>query len=148
MDETVVDCIPLAFVVFVTLRSATMASWVQEYNYTVGRAYWRNASTGETSWDPPGAAGSAGTVDAEQASAVALQAHIKGRQVRKEQEKRATSAKMVQSVYRGREARHQLSGGARRKKYYTPADVAAHDRADDLWVSLFHKAHRSAHICL
>lgn len=50
----------------------------------------------------------------------------------------AAAATAIQARYRGVQARQKKIGrGA--QQYYTPAEVSMHDRADDLWLSLFHK---------
>ena len=103
---------------------------------------------------------SAGTaMDAEQeAAASRIAAAKKGKQARQEQAEKREAASKVAAVQRGRSQRKVDSekqkaaatlqarqrGNRERAKaqkvgqrYYTPAEVAAHNRADDLWVSFF-----------
>ena len=66
----------------------------------------------------------------------------RGRQQRTTARKENAAAVVLQSRERGRKGRKREAwrgdGGAG-QRYFTPAEVARHDRADDLWVSLFHR---------
>jgi len=62
-------------------------------------------------------------------------AHVRGRNSRKKAEAQGKSATAIQARIRGRNQRSN-----KRTRYYTPKEVSMHDRADDLWVSFFHKA--------
>lgn len=75
------------------------------------------------------------------AASAKVGAAAKGRAQRKEKKEQDKAATAIQGRHRGKQSRArtvatQESGGQR---LYTPAEVAAHDRADDVWVSLFHK---------
>lgn len=63
----------------------------------------------------------------------------RGRQQRKQREQEDKSALAIQSRVRGRRSR---SRGPRKasdgQRYYTPAEVAMHNTADDCWVTFFH----------
>jgi len=54
---------------------------------------------------------------------------------RKQVEQENKAAISIQSRQRGKRERHKAQKEGQR--YYTPAEVAAHNRADDLWVSFF-----------
>lgn len=73
----------------------------------------------------------------EAASKVA--AMEKGRRQRKETQERQKAASTLQARQRGNRARGQSAKVGQR--YYTPAEVAAHNRADDLWVSFFSRVY-------
>lgn len=78
----------------------------------------------------------------EQAQASSkIAAARRGKQARKDAEDQQKGAVVIQSRYRGKRSRGRPVGGEQqtRQRYYTPAEVALHDRADDVWVSLFHK---------
>ena len=78
----------------------------------------------------------------EQAQASSkIAAARRGKQARKDAEDQQKGAVVIQSRYRGKRSRGRPVGGEEqtRQRYYTPAEVALHDRADDVWVSLFHK---------
>ena len=62
-------------------------------------------------------------------------AHVRGRNSRKKADSQGKSAAAIQARIRGKNQRSN-----KRTRYYTPKEVAMHDRADDLWVSFFHKA--------
>ena len=66
----------------------------------------------------------------------------RGRQQRTTARKENAAAVVLQSRERGRKGRKREAwrgdGGAG-QRYFTPAEVSRHDRADDLWVSLFHR---------
>ena len=77
----------------------------------------------------------------EQKEAASKVASIqRGRSQRKEAADQKKAAVVIQARHRGKRERAKASKAAQR--YYTPAEVAAHNRADDLWVSLFHKVLR------
>lgn len=61
----------------------------------------------------------------------------KGKKARQQKKAEAGAATTVQASVRGRTARKQMDGSSQR--FFTPAEVASHNRADDLWVSLFQK---------
>ena len=65
----------------------------------------------------------------------------KGKNARKERQEMSDGAVRIQSQYRGRQSRARCAetGADQAQRYYTPAEVAKHDRADDLRVSLFGK---------
>jgi cytochrome b involved in lipid metabolism len=65
----------------------------------------------------------------------------KGKNARKERKEMSDGAVRIQSQYRGRQSRARCAetGADQAQRYYTPAEVAKHDRADDLRVSLFGK---------
>ena len=78
----------------------------------------------------------------EQAQASSkIAAARRGKQARKDAEDQQKGAVVIQSRYHGKRSRGRPVGGEEqtRQRYYTPAEVALHDRADDVWVSLFHK---------
>lgn len=61
----------------------------------------------------------------------------RGRQQRKERKEQEAASVAIQSRIRGKKARGRSKAMAGQQRYYTPAEVASHDRADDLWVSFF-----------
>jgi cytochrome b involved in lipid metabolism len=65
----------------------------------------------------------------------------KGKNARKERKEMSDGAVRIQSQYRGRQSRARCAetGADQAQRFYTPAEVAKHDRADDLMVSLFGK---------
>lgn len=74
-----------------------------------------------------------------EASSKIAAAH-KGKASRKEKADQQKGAVVIQSQYRGRRSRARGNEKSTHlQRYYTPAEVALHDRADDLWVSLFNK---------
>jgi len=75
----------------------------------------------------------------QHASATAVQAQFKGHCARKEREQMVASATAMQAAYRAYDARSQVVGGERRQRYYAPAEISKHNRAEDLWVSVFDK---------
>jgi len=77
-------------------------------------------------------------VQSEASSKIAA-AH-KGKHARKTRKNQENGAVRIQSQYRGKQSRARSDKGASRpQRYYTPTEVARHDRADDLMVSLFGK---------
>ena len=98
-------------------------------------------------------------MDAEQeAAASRIAAAKKGKQARKEAQEQKDAASKVAAMEKGRRQRKETAerqkaaatlqarqrGNRQRGKaekvgqrYYTPSEVAAHNRADDLWVSFF-----------
>jgi cytochrome b involved in lipid metabolism len=102
-------------------------------------------------------------MDAEQeAAASRIAAAKKGKQARKEAQEQKDAASKVAAMEKGR--RHRKETAERQKaaatlqarqrgnrqrgkaekvgqRYYTPSEVAAHNRADDLWVSIFQKVY-------
>jgi hypothetical protein len=75
----------------------------------------------------------------EHASATAVQAQFKGHCARKERDQKIASATAVQAAYRAHDARSQVARGEWKQRYCAPAEVSRHDRAEDLWVSVFGK---------
>lgn len=75
----------------------------------------------------------------EDKAAGALQARQRGHNARKKRTEEGNAATNVQKIYRGRSAREKKTGAPQR--FYTPAEVASHDRFDDIWVSYFHKVY-------
>ena len=76
----------------------------------------------------------------EQKEAASKVASIqRGRTQRKEAADQKKAAVVIQARHRGKRERAKASKAAQR--YYTPAEVAAHNRADDLWVSFFGRVH-------
>lgn len=73
----------------------------------------------------------------EAASKVA--AMEKGRRQRKEGQERQKAAAVLQSRQRGNRERGKAAKASQR--YYTAAEVASHNRADDLWVSFFQRVY-------
>lgn len=73
----------------------------------------------------------------EAASKVA--AAQRGKNVRKQKDAENKAAVSIQSRQRGKHERGKAQKVGQR--FYTPAEVAAHNRADDLWVSFFGKVH-------
>jgi cytochrome b involved in lipid metabolism len=73
----------------------------------------------------------------EAASKVA--AMQRGRSQRKEADDKKKAAVAIQARQRGKRERGQAEKAGQR--YYTPAEVAAHNRADDLWVSSFNRVY-------
>lgn len=69
-----------------------------------------------------------------------VQASIRGRNTRKENEQKKQASTVVQKNIRGKKARGRVAG-QQSQRYYTPAEVAEHNRIDDLWVSFFHKVY-------
>jgi len=69
----------------------------------------------------------------EAASKVA--AAQRGKNARKQKDAENRAAVSIQSRQRGKRERGKTQQVSQR--YYTPAEVAAHNRADDLWVSFF-----------
>ena len=63
-------------------------------------------------------------------------AAAQGRRVRKEKQQQDKAATAIQAQRRGRKTRQMRQSGQR---YYTPAEVASHNSADDLWVTFFNK---------
>ena len=65
----------------------------------------------------------------------------KGKNARRERKEMSDGAVRIQSQYRGRQSRARCAetGADQAQRYFTPAEVAKHDRADDLMVSLFSK---------
>jgi len=63
----------------------------------------------------------------------------KGKNARKQRKQENASAAVVQARVRGRSERAKMSSSGQR--YYTPDEVASHDRYDDLWVSMFGKVY-------
>lgn len=61
----------------------------------------------------------------------------KGKQARREKAEQKKAATAVQSRHRGNLERKKAASSGQR--YYTPAEVTKHNRADDLWVSMFGK---------
>jgi len=59
----------------------------------------------------------------------------RGRAARKEKKDQEKAATAIQSRKRGQKARRMLPSDGQR--YYTPAEVASHNSAEDLWVSFF-----------
>ena len=59
----------------------------------------------------------------------------RGKSVRAQKQKEGAAATSIQSQIRGKRERGKAQKVGQR--YYTPAEVAAHNRADDLWVSFF-----------
>ena len=68
-------------------------------------------------------------------------AAAKGRAQRKEKQKEDQAATAIQGRYRGKQSRDRTTATQETagQRFYTPAEVGAHDRADDVWVSLFYK---------
>lgn len=71
----------------------------------------------------------------QQAAADRIAAAKKGKDVRKKVRIENESATVVQARVRGRSDRTKLEG----QGYYTPDEIKAHNRIDDLWVSMFGK---------
>ena len=71
----------------------------------------------------------------QKAAASKVAAAKKGQNDRRQRAKERSAATSVQAQVRGRSTRKQLDPN--KQRYYTPAEVAAHNRADDLWVTLF-----------
>lgn len=65
----------------------------------------------------------------------------KGKNARRERKEMSDGAVRIQSQYRGRQSRARCAetGADQAQRYFTPTEVAKHDRADDLMVSLFSK---------
>jgi len=63
----------------------------------------------------------------------------KGKQARAERKQQKGAATSVQARHRGNLERKKAEASGQR--YYTPAEVAMHNRADDLWVSMFQKVY-------
>jgi len=72
-------------------------------------------------------------------AATRVGAGIRGRNARKEQKQQQQSAVAIQSRIRGQKSRTRAPTGEQR--FYTPSEIAMHDRADDLWVTFFHKVY-------
>jgi len=66
----------------------------------------------------------------------------RGRTARKQKKEQEAASVAIQSRVRGRKTRQRAPKGSDGKggqRYFTPAEVAMHNTADDLWVSFFHK---------
>jgi len=71
-------------------------------------------------------------------AATRVAAVTRGHNDRKATSQKKKSATAIQSRIRGRRARGRVTGVTGIQRYFTPAEVAQHERADDLWVSFFH----------
>ena len=74
-------------------------------------------------------------------AATTVGAAARGRRERKARKKEDESAVAIQSRVRGRKVRTRGThkDGDGKQRYYTPAEVAMHNTADDCWVSFFNK---------
>lgn len=63
----------------------------------------------------------------------------RGKHVRKQRKQENDAATAVQARVRGKSERAKAKGAGQR--YFTPNEIALHNRADDLWVSIFHKVY-------
>ena len=63
----------------------------------------------------------------------------RGKQARQAKAQENAAATKVQAMQRGKNQRGKAAKVGQR--YYTPAEVAAHNRADDLWVSSYGKVY-------
>ena len=76
----------------------------------------------------------------QDAASAKIAAARKGKAARKEKNDQEKAAAAIQSRHRGKQSRARTDAKeGKGQRYFTPAEVAAHDRADDLWVSCFHK---------
>jgi cytochrome b involved in lipid metabolism len=71
------------------------------------------------------------------AAASKVAAAQKGKSSRRQAKQQKDSATAIQASYRGKKTRAK----AGEQRYFTPAEVASHNRADDLWVSIFQKVY-------
>ena len=76
-------------------------------------------------------------VEEQKRSASKVAAAQKGKTARREKEAQKKSATSMQARHRGNLERKKADTSGQR--YYTPAEVTAHNRADDLWVTMFQK---------
>ena len=63
----------------------------------------------------------------------------KGKNDRRESKKKKEAATKVQAMHRGRTERSK--GDSAGQRYYTSAEIAMHNTADNLWVTMFGKVH-------
>lgn len=74
-------------------------------------------------------------------AATKVAAAQRGKQTRKQRQQENESATKVQAMTRGRRDRSQTAAKGGGQRYYTPKEVGMHNRADDLWVSMFNRVH-------
>jgi len=76
----------------------------------------------------------------QDAASAKIAAARKGKAQRREKDDQNKAAVAIQGRYRGKQSRQRMTeSGKETQRFFTPAEVAAHDRADDLWVSCFGK---------
>ena len=61
----------------------------------------------------------------------------RGKAARQQRAQENSAATVIQAKSRGKRERGKAATAKVGQRYYTPAEVAAHNRADDLWVSFF-----------